>query len=70
MQPLKVVITNYPKDDVEMLLIENNSENEALGKREVPFSKTIYIERDDFMEEPSKGFHRLSLNAEVRLKGA
>ena len=70
LQPLKVVITNYPEDDVELLMIENNSENEALGKREVPFSKTIYIERDDFMEQPPKGFHRLSLNAEVRLKGA
>jgi glutaminyl-tRNA synthetase len=70
MQPLKVVITNYPENAVEMLLIENNGENEALGKREVPFSKTIYIERDDFMEVPSKGFHRLSLHAEVRLKGA
>jgi glutaminyl-tRNA synthetase len=70
LQPLKVVITNYPEDEVELLMIENNSENEALGKREVPFSRTIYIERDDFMEQPSKGFHRLSLNAEVRLKGA
>ncbi|WP_442600564.1 glutamine--tRNA ligase/YqeY domain fusion protein [Paenibacillus sp. KN14-4R] len=70
LKPLKVVITNYPEEEVEMLMIENNSENEALGKREVPFSKTIYIEHDDFMEEPSKGFHRLSLNDEVRLKGA
>lgn len=70
LQPLKVVITNYPEDGVELLMIENNSENEALGKREVPFSKTIYIERDDFMELPPKDFHRLSLNAEVRLKGA
>jgi glutaminyl-tRNA synthetase len=70
LQPLKVVITNYPDDDVELLLVENNSENVALGKREVPFSNTIYIERDDFMEQPSKGFYRLSLNAEVRLKGA
>ncbi|OPA78741.1 glutamine--tRNA ligase [Paenibacillus selenitireducens] len=70
LQPLKVVITNYPEGNVELLIIENNSENEALGKREVPFSKTIYIERGDFMEQPSKGFHRLSLNGEVRLKGA
>jgi glutaminyl-tRNA synthetase len=51
-------------------MIENNSENEALGKREVPFSKTIYIERDDLMEQPPKGFHRLSPQTEVRLKGA
>ncbi|WP_025692112.1 glutamine--tRNA ligase/YqeY domain fusion protein [Paenibacillus zanthoxyli] len=70
LHPLKVVITNYPEDETERLTIENNSENEALGKRKVPFSKTIYIERDDFMEQPSKGFHRLSPNGEVRLKGA
>ncbi|TMV52313.1 glutamine--tRNA ligase/YqeY domain fusion protein [Paenibacillus mesophilus] len=70
LKPLKVVITNYPDDAAELLTIENNSENEALGTREVPFSKTIYIERDDFSEQPPKGFHRLSPNAEVRLKGA
>lgn len=70
LQPLKVVIANYPEGHTELLTIENNSENEALGKREVPFSKTIYIERDDFAEMPIKGFHRLSPNAEVRLKGA
>jgi glutaminyl-tRNA synthetase len=70
LQPLKVVITNYPEGHTELLAIENNSENETLGKREVPFSKTIYIERDDFAEQPIKGFHRLSPNAEVRLKGA
>lgn len=70
MHPLKVVITNFPENNVELLTIENNSENDDLGKREVPFSKTIYIEQDDFMEQPPKGFHRLSLNTEVRLKGA
>lgn len=70
MNPLKVVITNYPEGSAEWLQIENNSENEALGKREVPFGKTIYMERDDFMEQPSAGFHRLSPNSEVRLKGA
>ena len=70
LQPLKVVITNYPENETELLMIENNSENEALGKGTVPFSKTIYIEREDFMEEPPKGFHRLCLNGEVRLKGA
>ncbi|MBP1995340.1 glutamine--tRNA ligase/YqeY domain fusion protein [Paenibacillus eucommiae] len=70
LQPLKVVITNYPEDVVEQLMIENSSENEALGKREVPFARTIYIERDDFMEQPPKGYHRLSMKAEVRLKGA
>lgn len=70
LHPLKVVITNYPEDGEEWLPVENNSENEALGRREVPLSRTIYIERDDFMEQPPKGFHRLSPNAEVRLKGA
>ncbi|WP_409340638.1 glutamine--tRNA ligase/YqeY domain fusion protein [Paenibacillus sp. MBLB4367] len=70
LQPLKVVITNYPENETEMMTIDNNSENEALGKREVPFTKTVYIERDDFMEVPPKGFHRLSPNSEVRLKGA
>ncbi|RKN85401.1 glutamine--tRNA ligase/YqeY domain fusion protein [Paenibacillus ginsengarvi] len=70
LRPLKVVITNYPDDTVELLPIENNSENEALGKREVPFSKTIYIERDDYMEQPPGDFHRLAPGKEVRLKGA
>lgn len=70
LHPLKVVITNYPTDQEEWLTIENNAENESLGKREVPFARTIYIERDDFMEHPFKGFHRLSPNGEVRLKGA
>lgn len=68
--PLKVVITNYPQDQTELLSIANNSENEALGNREVPFSRTLYIEKDDFMEQPSKGFHRLSPDMEVRLIGA
>jgi glutaminyl-tRNA synthetase len=68
--PLKVVITNYPEDRMELLSIDNNSENDALGARNVPFSRIVYIEKDDFMEQPSKGFHRLTLNAEVRLKGA
>ncbi|UVI33186.1 glutamine--tRNA ligase/YqeY domain fusion protein [Paenibacillus spongiae] len=70
LQPLKVVITNYPEDETELLMIENNSENETMGKREVAFSRTVYIEREDFMEQPPKGFHRLSLGGEVRLKGA
>jgi len=69
-QPLKVVITNYPEDGLEWLSIENNTQNESLGKREVLFTRTIYIERDDFMEDPPKGFHRLTLHGEVRLKGA
>jgi len=70
LQPLKIVIINYPENETELLDIENNSENKALGTREVPFSKTIYIERDDFCEVPPKGYHRLYLNGEVRLKGA
>ncbi|MEV5026860.1 glutamine--tRNA ligase/YqeY domain fusion protein [Paenibacillus sp. LPE1-1-1.1] len=70
LHPLKVVITNYPEGQTELLMVDNNSENEALGKREVPFSGTLYIERDDFMEQPSKGFHRLTPGTEVRLIGA
>ncbi|WP_219837293.1 glutamine--tRNA ligase/YqeY domain fusion protein [Paenibacillus sp. R14(2021)] len=70
LKPLKVVITNYPEGASEMLMIDNNSENASLGSREVPFSRTLYIERDDFEELPPKGFHRLSPHAEVRLKGA
>jgi glutaminyl-tRNA synthetase len=69
-RPLKVVITNYPEGETELLSVENNSDNKALGKREVPWSKTLYIEREDFMEEPSPGFHRLIPGGEVRLKGA
>ncbi|GMK40631.1 glutamine--tRNA ligase [Paenibacillus sp. CCS19] len=70
LRPLKVVITNYPEDKTEMLSIENNSDNKALGARDVPWSRTIYIERDDFMEHPVAGFHRLVPGGEVRLKGA
>ncbi|NOK24067.1 glutamine--tRNA ligase, partial [Corallococcus carmarthensis] len=58
LQPLKVVITNYPEGQVEMLDAEINPENEAMGTRQIPFSREIYIERDDFMEEPPKGYHR------------
>ncbi|MFW5438797.1 glutamine--tRNA ligase/YqeY domain fusion protein [Paenibacillus apiarius] len=68
--PLKVVITNYPEHHFEYVTIDNNSENEALGKRNVPFTRVVYIEKDDFMEQPCKGFHRLTLHGEVRLKGA
>ncbi|NBD23161.1 glutamine--tRNA ligase/YqeY domain fusion protein [Paenibacillus glycinis] len=70
LRPLKVVIDNYPPEVTEYVTIENNAENEALGKRDVPFSRTVYVERDDFMEQPVKGFHRLSPGSEVRLKGA
>lgn len=70
LNPLKVTITNYAEDKTELLSIENNAENADLGSRDVPFSKVIYIEKEDFMEVPTKGFKRLSLNSEVRLKGA
>ncbi|MDQ6421730.1 glutamine--tRNA ligase/YqeY domain fusion protein [Paenibacillus sp. LHD-117] len=70
LEPLKVVITNYPEGESELLSIENNAGNGELGAREVPFARTIYIERDDFMEDPPKGYHRLTVGGEVRLKGA
>ncbi len=70
LDPIKLVITNYPEDSIEMLEIENHPENEQLGKRKVPFSRELYIERSDFMEEPPKKFFRLSVGKEVRLKGA
>ncbi len=68
--PLKVVITNYPEEQVEWFEVENNKEDESMGKRKVPFSKEIYIDRGDFMENPPKKFFRLFLGNEVRLKGA
>ncbi|SHF13816.1 glutamine--tRNA ligase/YqeY domain fusion protein [Clostridium fallax] len=70
MNPLKLVITNYPEDKVEMLELENNAKDESLGKREVPFSRELYIEREDFMEVPPKKYFRLFPGNEVRLKGA
>lgn len=70
LDPLKVVITNYPEGQTEILSIENNPEDIESGKREVPFSREIYIEREDFMEEPAKKFFRLGPGLMVRLKGA
>ena len=70
LDPLKVVITNYPEGELEWLDVENNPENEAMGTRKVPFGREIYIEKEDFMEVPEKGFKRLIPNEEVRLKGA
>lgn len=70
LRPLKVVITNYPENQVEMLEIENNPDDETMGKRQVPFSREIYIEQEDFMEEPPKKYFRLFPGNEVRLKGA
>mgnify|MGYP002797859015 FL=1 len=70
LDPLKLVITNYPEGQVEMMELENNPENPELGSRMVPFTRELYIEREDFMEEPVKKFFRLAPGKEVRLKGA
>ena len=70
LDPVKVVITNYPEGQTETLVIENNTENETMGTREVTFGREVYIERGDFMEEPVKKFFRLAPGKEVRLKGA
>lgn len=70
LRPLKVVITNYPEGQVEMLEAENNSEVPEMGVREIPFSREIYIEQDDFMETPPPKYHRLFPGNEVRLKHA
>ncbi len=69
-QPLKVVITNYPEGQVEMLEAENNAENESMGTRMIPFGRELYIEQDDFMENPPPKYHRLFPGNEVRLKHA
>ncbi len=68
LDPVKLVITNYPDDKVEMLQAENNQEDDSRGFREVPFSKELYIEREDFKEEANKKYFRLSIGKEVRLK--
>ena len=70
LDPVKLVIDNYPEGQTEMLEVVNNPENEALGKREVPFSRELYIEREDFMEEPPKKYFRLFPGNEVRLMSA
>jgi len=70
LNPLKIVITNYPEDLSEELDAVNNPEDESVGKRKVPFSKELYIEHDDFMEDPPKKFYRLSAGREVRLRYA
>lgn len=70
LDPIKLVITNYPEDKEEWLEAENNQEDESAGFRKVPFSKELYIERDDFLEEAPAKFFRLSLGREVRLKNA
>lgn len=68
--PIKLVIDNYPEGETELLEIENNQENEELGNRMVSFSRELYIEREDFMEEPPKKYFRLFPGNEVRLKNA
>lgn len=70
LRPLKVTIENYPEGQVEMLECVNNPEDAAMGTRKVPFSRTLYLEQEDFQENPQKGFFRLSPGREVRLRYA
>lgn len=70
LNPLKVVITNYPDEQIEMLDAENNPDNPTLGSRQIPFSREIYIEREDFMEDPPNKYYRLYPGNEVRLRNA
>jgi glutaminyl-tRNA synthetase len=70
LRPLKLVLTNYPEDQVEEFPAVNNPEDPGAGTRRVPFSRVLYVERDDFMEDPPKKFYRLSPGREVRLRYA
>ena len=70
LDPIRVVITNYPEEKTETVDCINNPEDETAGKREVPFGREIYIERDDFMENPPKNYYRISPGCEVRLRYA
>ncbi len=70
LNPVKLIITNYPEDQVEMMETVNNPEDESMGNRTIPFSREIYIEQDDFMEDAPKKFFRLGPGREVRLKSA
>lgn len=70
LNPIKLIITNYPTDTVEMMEATNNPEDENAGTHEIPFTKELYIERDDFMEDAPKKYFRLTINGEVRLKNA
>ena len=70
LRPLRVIIDNYPEDQVEWLDVENNPESPEMGTRKVPFSRELYIEQDDFMEDPPKKYFRLFPGNEVRLKNA
>ena len=70
LRPLKVVLTNYPEDQVEEFEAQINPEDPSLGTRKVPFSRVLYIEQDDFMEDPPPKFYRLSPGREIRLRAA
>ena len=70
LDPVKVIIDNYPEGQVEYLEVDNNVENPELGKRKVPFTRELYVERDDFMEEPPKKYFRMFPGNEVRLMNA
>ncbi len=70
LDPVKLIIENYPENAEEILTTDNNPEDETRGKREMPFGREIFIERNDFMEDAPKKFFRLSIDKEVRLKGA
>ncbi|MBS3994704.1 MAG: glutamine--tRNA ligase/YqeY domain fusion protein, partial [Alkaliphilus sp.] len=70
LKPLKVIITNYPQNQTEMLEVETNSDAPGMGSHQMPFSREIYIEQEDFMENPAKKYHRLFPGNEVRLKHA
>jgi glutaminyl-tRNA synthetase len=70
LRPLKLVLTNYPTDADEQMEVANHPDNASLGSRRVPFSREVYIERDDFMEDPPKKFFRLAPGREVRLRNA
>ncbi len=70
LDPIKIVIENYPENKVEWLEAENNPEDDAMGTRKVPFSRELYIEREDFKEEANRKFFRLTIGKEVRLKNA
>ena len=70
LRPLKMVIDNYPQDTVERMEAVNNPEDASAGTRQVPFSRVLYIERDDFREDPPKQYFRLAPGREVRLRYA
>ncbi len=68
LDPVKVIIDNYPEDQLEEMIAKNHPQNPDMGERTIPFTKELYIERDDFMENPSKKYHRLGPDREVRLR--